>query len=203
MAQRAIIFTRVSTSSQNIDRQLNELVNRCEDKEWKLAERYADTISGAVPYSSRPGFSKVLKSFQNKKADILVVHEISRLGRNTSDVLNCIEELNSAGAGVYIMNVNVLVKPDRADPSANLIVAILASLATHERELMRQRIMSGLKNSTKTSGRPKGARYSIEDYEKKYPTTVKLIKLGCSLKEVSSLTKVSYRTVLRINKVIR
>ena len=128
-------------------------------------------------------------------------HEISRLGRNTVDVLKCIQELNAAEVSVYIMNIDITVKPDRADPSANLIVAVLASLSTHERELMQQRIISGIKASKKTSGRRKGERYAFDEYKKKYPLVIQLISDNYSLKTISELTGVSYRTVQRINKV--
>ncbi len=133
--------------------------------------------------------------------DIIVVHEISRLGRNTVDVLKCINELNSKGVNVYIMNIDILINSDRVDPSANLIVAVLASLATHERELMQQRILSGIKASDKVSGKRLGDRYTIDHYKNKYPVVVQLINDGYSLKTISDLTSVSYRTIQRINKL--
>jgi len=197
----AIIYTRVSTASQNVKRQLIELNEKCKMKEWKVISKISDIVSGAVPYSNRKGFKEIFTLIKKKKIDILVVHEISRLGRNTVDVLKCINELNSKGTSVYIMNIEILINSDRVDPSANLIVAVLASLATHERELMQQRIISGIKASDKVSGRRIGDRYTIDHYKNKYPIVVKLIDDKYSLKTISDLTNVSYRTIQRINKL--
>lgn len=199
---KAGIYTRVSTNNQNIKRQLLELEEVCTKKEWRVELKVSEVISGAEPYKNRQGFLKLIKKAQNKEINVIVVHEISRLGRNTVDVLKCIQELNSLQTSVYIMNINTLVNPDRADPSANLIVAVLASLATHERELMQKRIISGIKASNKKSGRARGVKYSQEEYLKKYPIAVRLLKDGYKLKEVSDLTKVSYRTIQRIKKMI-
>lgn len=199
-SMKAIIYTRVSTKTQNIERQLMELSTACNKKSWRVFKKISDTVSGAKPYTDRKGFSEILESARKKSFDVIVVHEISRLGRNTVDVLKCIQELNTHNISVYIMNIDTVIKPDRADPSANLIVAVLASLATHERELMRQRIKSGLKASNKTSGRREGDKYDINKYSEKYPIVVRLIKDGYSMKMVSDLTGTSYRTVQRIVK---
>lgn len=200
---KAIIYTRVSTKSQNIERQLKELSSVCYQKSWKVYKKVSDTVSGAKPYTDKKGFSEVIESAKKKLFEVVVVHEISRLGRNTVDVLKCIQELNSFGVSVYIMNIDVIIKPDRADPSANLIVAVLASLATHERDLMRQRIISGLKATDKISGRRIGTEYDLNGYKKKYPIAVKLLEDNYNMKTVSELTRISYRTIQRINKKIK
>ena len=181
---KAIIYTRVSTSSQNTTRQLLELEEACIKKGWEVIFRKSEIISGSTPYASRKVFSKIIMYAEDKKIEVLVVHEVSRLGRNTVDVLKCIQELNAFSVSVYIMNIDLIIKPDRADPSANLIVAVLASLATHEKELMQQRIISGLKASKNKSGRREGSSYSLKNYTKKYPTAVRLLKDGYQILEV-------------------
>lgn len=198
---RAALYTRVSTSSQNTCRQFAELEAKAKQKEWSIVKRVSEVVSGAKPYTARNGFKEILSQIEKGSIDVVVVHEISRLGRNTVDVLKCIQELNTAEVSVYIMNIDITVKPDRADPSANLIVAVLASLATHERELMQQRIISGIKASSKTSGRRKGESYTLDDYKKKYPIVVKLLSDHYNLKMISELTGISYRTIQRINKL--
>lgn len=198
---KAAIYTRVSTRTQNTKRQLAELEEKSISKGWTVGKRISEVVSGAKPYTARSGFLEILAQVDKGLVDVVVVHEISRLGRSTVDVLKCIHELNAAGVSVYIMNIDITVKPDRADPSANLIVAVLASLATHERELMQQRIISGIKASSKSSGRRTGDSYNLDDYKKKYPIVVQLISDDYSLKMISELTGVSYRTVQRVNKL--
>ena len=196
----ASIYTRVSTSSQNSKRQLAELSNFCKEKKWKIKQSEDDIISGAKPYRLRKGFKKILDSIEKNKIDVLVVHEISRLGRDTIDVLKCIQEVNSKNCSVYILNVSLLIKPDRVDPSANLVVAILASMASHERELIQQRILSGLKASQKKSGRPLGNSFTASHYKVKYPVVCKLLEDRYSKSLIQELTDVSYSTIIRIEK---
>jgi DNA invertase Pin-like site-specific DNA recombinase len=198
----AAIYTRVSTGNQNTTRQLIELEERCLKKGWKASYKKSEVVSGSIPYKKRVGFSDLLKHARDKKYEVLVVHEISRLGRNTVDVLKCVQQLNSLSVSVYIMNIDLIIKPDRADPTANLIVAVLASLATHEKELMQQRIISGIRASPKKSGRREGDSYSLEHYNKKYPIAVTLLKDGYPMTTVSELTRISYSTIRRIRKQI-
>jgi DNA invertase Pin-like site-specific DNA recombinase len=200
---KAAIYTRVSTSKQNTSRQLKELEQKCESKGWKVLFKKSEVVSGSVPYNNRKSFSEVLVLCEERKFNLLAVHEISRLGRNTVDVLKCIQKLNSNSVAVYIMNIDLIIKPDRVDPSANLIVAVLASLATHEKELMQQRIISGLKASDKKSGRREGDSYSLDHYKLKYPIAYRLLKDGYSIRETSNITKVSYNTCRRINKQLK
>lgn len=200
---KVVLYVRVSTRDQRLSRQLQELDEMCKSKTWKILSKQSDVVSGANPFRSRPGFKKVLQICKKERGATVVVHEISRLGRNTLDVLKCIEELNNFGAGVYIYNINILVSPDRTDPSANLIVSVLASLAAHERELMRERIKSGIKSSTKVSGRPKGSKYTLTKYRKKYPVYVRMIEDGYSLSEIDAIAQdISYSTLKRIKKLI-
>lgn len=201
LTMKAIIYTRVSTQNQNTRRQLMELEEKCQKKGWEVVFKKSEVVSGSVPYSKRKVFAKIPILAIERKFEVLVVHEISRLGRNTVDVLNCIQKLNSHFVSVYIMNIDLIIKPDRADPSANLIVAVLASLATHEKELMQQRIISGLKASKKKSGRREGDSYTLKDYKKKYPLVIRLLQDGYGNSDVSDMTKVSYRTIQRLSLI--
>jgi len=201
---KAVIYTRVSTGKQNVSRQLEELEEKCLKKGWEVVSKKSEVISGSSPYSKRKIFSKIIILAKDRKFEVLVVHEISRLGRNTVDVLKCIQELNSISVSVYIMNIDLVIKPDRADPSANLIVAVLASLATHEKELMQQRIISGLKASKNKSGRREGDSYTLKHYKKKYPLVIRLLKDGYNNSDVADMTGTSYRTIQRIkNKLFK
>ena len=198
LIMKAIIYTRVSTGKQNVARQLEELEEKCLKKGWEVYSKKSEVISGSSPYSKRKIFSKIIILAKDRKFEVLVVHEISKLGRNTVDVLKCIQELNSISISVYIMNIDLIIKPDRADPSANLIVAVLASLATHEKELMQQRIISGLKASKNKSGRREGDSYTLKHYKKKYPLVIRLLKDGYNNSDVADMTGTSYRTIQRI-----
>lgn len=106
---KAAIYTRVSTSKQNTCRQLMELENKCESKGWKVIYKKSEVVSGSVPYNKRKVFHEIICLVEERKFNLLVVHEISRLGRNTVDVLKCIQKLNSHTISVYIMNIDLII----------------------------------------------------------------------------------------------
>ncbi|WP_027420625.1 recombinase family protein [Crocinitomix catalasitica] len=196
---KVIAYTRVSTKDQDTNRQLAELEERCNNKDWELADMYSEVISGAKPYSMRPEFVKIINQLdKDKSINLVMVHEISRLGRSTPDVMKCIEELKSKGVGVYVNNVDLLLHPTRKDATANLIIGILTSLAQHERELMVERIKSGINKSNKKSGRKTGTKFGLEYYKKKYPEEIELLQHGLPVAKVAKLQKTHYDTVKKI-----
>ena len=68
----AIIYTRVSSKSQNVKRQLIELQEKCNLKEWKVTNKISDIISGAVPYSNRKGFKEIMSLIQRRELIFLL-----------------------------------------------------------------------------------------------------------------------------------
>jgi putative DNA-invertase from lambdoid prophage Rac len=91
---RTLLYARVSTAEQTTDNQLLE----ASGAGFAIQPRHTvtETISGRVPAAARPGFSKLLDRLDD--GDTLVVTELDRLGRNTTDVLATVERLAEMGS---------------------------------------------------------------------------------------------------------
>jgi DNA invertase Pin-like site-specific DNA recombinase len=119
-------YARVSTSKQDLDRQVDAL-----NGEGIPSERiYLDKKSGAT--TDRPGLRALLDYARG--GDVIVVHTLDRLGRTVRDTLNLIHDLQQRGVGVR--NLADPIRIDSAspdDPMAQLALILLALFAQMER----------------------------------------------------------------------
>ena len=119
-------YARVSTTKQDLDRQIDAL-----ERTGITRERiYVDKKSGAT--TDRPGLREVIA--YAREGDVIVVHTLDRLGRTVRDTLNLIHELADRGVGVR--NLADPIKVDSSnpdDPMAQLAVVLLALFGQMER----------------------------------------------------------------------
>ena len=94
-----VLYTRVSTLEQNPDRQLTN----SKDYDYILT----DYCSGSLPLYQRPKGSEVKKMIDNKSLTRLVIHDVTRIGRNTLDVLSIWSELTERGIVIECKNPNI------------------------------------------------------------------------------------------------
>lgn len=94
---------------------------------WELVSIYADPgISGKS--TKRPEFQRMMKDAREGKIDRILAKSVSRFARNTLDCVACCRELRELGIGVYFEKESI----DTMDPSSNLTLTIMASLAEEE-----------------------------------------------------------------------
>ena len=135
-----------------------------------------------------------------------MVHEVSRLGRRTSEVLTLIDELKKDSIRVYIKSLDFLINGNGATEAINkLIVTLLADLSRMESEQMSFRIKSGLQER-KRQGKHIGRHFgTIEDREKflsKYKKVISYLQKGESIRWIATKLKVSPTTVQKVGKLI-
>jgi len=125
-------YARVSTTKQDLDRQIDAL-----ERTGITRERiYVDKKSGAT--TDRPGLREVIA--YAREGDVIVVHTLDRLGRTVRDTLNLIHELADRGVGVR--NLADPIKVDSSnpdDPMAQLAVVLLALFGQMERTYTMER----------------------------------------------------------------
>lgn len=144
---RHLGYTRVSTSSQDAQLQLDALIAAGVHKR----DVFADVTSGTRTAIERPGMSKLLEYAD--KGDTVVVWRIDRLGRSLIDVLNTVNILRNRG--ILVRSVSDGIDP--ATSTGRLMLNMLATLAEYERELIVERINAGIAASKQTGtkfGRP-------------------------------------------------
>lgn len=125
-------YVRVSTIEQNIERQLRDVV--CD-------RVYEEKISGKD--TNRPQLQAMLSNIRS--GDIINIHEMSRLARNTRDLLNLVEEITSKGATVVFHKENLTFKGnEKQDPYQKMMMTMLGAVAELERNLILERQREGI-----------------------------------------------------------
>lgn len=207
---KAVIYARVSSigDRQSTDRQIEDLTRYANDKGLEIIKVFSEHISGAKSNQERGVLSECLEYCQDTRPDILMVTELSRLGRSTIEVLKAVEDLTAAGVNTYILDLNLstLDEEKRENPVAKMVLTVLALGAEMERKLILGRLNSGRELAKKKGvkmGRPKGSSLSAEDIQKKYPEVVKHLRKGKnSIREIAKLTGVSVSTVQRVKDTV-
>lgn len=204
---RTVIFARVSTNIQEYDRQVNELTALANNNGWSVEAVFAEKISGAKKNAERAELSRMIKYVETNNIDKVLVSELSRLGRNTLQVLEVIEMLNSKGISLYIQNYSIetLTAEGKVNAMSQFLITILAEVARMERKTIRERVASGYKNYRKNGGkvgRKQGYRKSEEAMREEYSEVFKLLKKGISLRNISKITKVSVNTIRKCKECV-
>ena len=188
-------YIRISTTEQNTDRQ--------EKFDGKV---YIDKISGSTPFAERPQAKKLLS---NKEITEVHVHSIDRLGRNTLDIMQTIQNFTSIGINVVSdkEGLNTIVD-GKENPIAKMMIGILGTLAEFELSRAKERQAEGIaqaKNKGKYLGRSKGSSESVEVFMNKASTQaiLKYLKQKESIKRTALLSKTSEGTVKKVKKLIR
>ena len=84
---KTVIFARVSTNIQEYDRQVNELTALANSKGWSVEAVFAEKISGAKANKERAELLNMVAYVEANAIDKVLVTELSRLGRDTFQVL--------------------------------------------------------------------------------------------------------------------
>jgi DNA invertase Pin-like site-specific DNA recombinase len=152
---RAAIYARVSTSNngQNPEMQLRELREYCVRRSLDIVGEYVDCgISGAKEH--RPQLDVLLAACRKRCVDAVVVYRYDRFARSLRQLVNALEEFRSLGIEFISLHEGV----DTSTPNGRLVFGIFASIAEFERELIRDRVKSGIaaaRSKGKRLGRPR------------------------------------------------
>jgi site-specific DNA recombinase len=145
-----IIYGRVSTENQDYSRQVRELERYCLAHEWNIVEVFTEKISGTKSSSQRGEMNRLLQLIDNNNSiQGVLVTELSRIGRDTADVLKTIGVLTEKKIWLYSKreNITTLREDGTKDTNASLTLTILSGIAEHEKELIVHRTVSGLKHN--------------------------------------------------------
>lgn len=125
-------YIRVSTIEQNTERQLRDVV--CD-------RVYEEKISGKN--TNRPQLQAMLSNIRS--GDIINIHEMSRLARNTRDLLNLVEEITSKGATIVFHKENLTFKGnEKQDTYQKMMMTMLGAVAELERSILLERQREGI-----------------------------------------------------------
>lgn len=201
-----VLLCRVSTNSQDYNRQVNELTEHCNRSGWNILKVFANKVSGAKRIEERKEIQDMIAFVKENNVDRVCVLEISRLGRNTLEALKVIQLLNDEGICLYVKNYNLeTIVNGKVNAVASLICTILLEVAQMERLTIAERMTSGrnqyiakCKSEGIKMGRPSAYRKTDEAYREKYAKEIKLLKQGLSLRNVNAITNTSIMTLRKL-----
>lgn len=204
---KVVLFCRVSTSGQEYDRQVNELSALALGNGWSVEGIFAEKISGAKMNVERAELMKMVEFVEVYNIDKVLVTELSRLGRDTLQVLEVIELLNSKGISLYIQNyaIETLTKEGKVNTMSQFMITILAEVARMERKTIRERVESGYINYRKHGGqvgRKVGYRKTEEQMKEQYTKEIQLLKKGLSLRNIQAITSTSINTLRKLKQMM-
>ena len=189
MATRAVVYARVSTSDQDPSLQLDELAQYASARRLEVVGRYVDQgVSGAR--AQRPELDALMAAAKRRQFDAVLVWKLDRLARSVRHLTTLAGELEALGIDLIVPGQAI----DTSTPTGRLLFNVLGAIAEFERDLIRERVVAGMKAAQrrgKAVGRPK--RLQGDQRER----IARLRRAGRSLREIASLLGVSKSTVAR------
>jgi putative DNA-invertase from lambdoid prophage Rac len=195
LGQRAALYCRVSTADQSCARQERDLTAFAVRAGYEVVGTFKETGSGVK--LDRAERRKVVALAQARHIDVVLVTELSRWGRSTTDLLATLKELEARRVSLIALNGMAF---DLSTPHGRMIATVLAGIAEFERELIQERIRSGIaaaKARGKRFGRQPGQRPKSDRLT---PKVLALIKQGRSYRLVGRELGLSKNTVAAIVK---
>lgn len=203
---RAVIYARVSTNTQDYQRQLDELRAYAARMGYEVVKEFSEKISCAKKIAEQEALSDLLDYVESNKVDKVLIYECSRLSRRAVDFLAVIEQLTEQGVSVYIhQNGLETLQPDgKPNPIAQLVLGVLAQFNSMERGLIRSRMESGYNHYRANDGkvgRKVGYRKTDQKMKEEYAEELRLLKKGYSLANVSKLTGTAINTLRKVKRI--
>lgn len=173
-------YARVSTTDQNLDRQLDNL------KAQGCERIFEEKMTGTKAH--RPELDTMLATL--REGDTLVIDSFSRLSRSTKDLLEVVDRLKD-------MNVNLVSLKEQLDTTTatgKMMLTVLSALSQFERDIIAERTAEGLKAAKargRQGGRPKASSKAVGMALKLYDADT------MSIKQISEATGLSTATINR------
>src|SRR6266852_1555454 len=138
---RIALYLRVSTDRQTTGSQALELRDYCTRRGWKGVREFSDTSSGAK--FTREGLDALMSEVRKGRIDTIVAYKLDRLGRSLAHLAQLIGEMTAHRVALVIPAQGI--DTSAANPASQLQLNILMAVAEFEREIIRERVNSGLR----------------------------------------------------------
>lgn len=191
----AVIYARVSSigDRQSTDRQVKDLSDYAVYQKMEVRKVFEEHISGAKKNDERPVLCEAIKYCKEYRIDVLLVSELSRLGRNAFEVLASVKDLLDCGINLYIQKEQFALLDKEGKPSlfAPVMIATLSTCAQLERDNISFRLNSGRKQYVEKGGklgRPAGSTKSQDKKREEYREVINLLNKGYAIRDVAKLT---------------
>ena len=181
---RVIGYVRVSTDQQDIEKQKHLLLEHAQANRLLIDEFVRAEVSSRKSAKERR-IDELLSKLE--EGDVLLVAELSRLGRNMLQTLNIINELSELGIQISFVRQPEL---STTGPHTKLLMAIYSYFAETEREYISLRTKQGLaaaRAKGKKLGRPKGSRNKERVLDPHRDQILEYLQMGLNLASVMKI----------------
>ena len=206
----AIIFSRCSSSGslesrQDTTRQVEDLNRYASANHLSIVKTFQEHISGGKSNKDRPVLQEALSFCLDNSIDIILVSELSRLGRKCDEILETIKYLKDHRINCYFLKEQLSIFTDgKENPYLTIMCAVLGTAAELEREAIYYRLKSGRDKYIRDGGKigkPKGS--GVKDRARlasEYKSIIRCLRSKESVRHTALITGYSQSTVQRIKK---
>lgn len=205
--RQSVIYARVSSMGgrQNTERQVRDLQAYADHEGYEVSKVFEEHISGAKRNQDRPILCECMEFCITNHIGILLISELSRLGRKVDEVLENVKYCKDHHLNIYFQKENLAIfNPDGSEnPFLTIMIAVLGTCAQLEREAIYYRLQSGREKYIADGGkveRKVGYRQPMETKEEEYREVIRHLKKGTTIRDTAKLTGHCIRTVQRIKK---
>lgn len=209
--EKAVIYARTSKKTQSTERQVADLIELAKRENYEVVKIIEEQISGSTKNEKRKGISELLEFTSANPVDIVLTTEVSRLGRSPFETYKIVEALTAKSIPIYFQSYRIftLLKDsngeNKRNPLAMILFNILSEFAFMEKQVLVERINSGLDKARRNGvilGRKKGTKESEASFMEKYSSLADDLKNGISLRKCMATHQVSKNTVVKVKKLI-
>lgn len=191
MVQRVALYSRVSTADQSCERQVAELTAYAERSHLEIVVVVKETASGAK--NDRAERNNVMNLARTRQIDMVLVSELSRWGRSTSDLRSTIQELADRQVAIRALNGPDI---DISTAQGKLMLNMLAAFSEFERDLLQERIKSGIAHA-RSKGTKSGRAIGRPGFDRA-ERVKRLLAEGRSVRAIAALLRISKTTVMKV-----
>ena len=190
MSKRVVIYARVSTNEQNCDRQVAELEQVVKNNNWELVDTYVDEGYSRTT-TTRPELDRMMKDAFVRKFEMVITLELSRLGSSLKHMIEIVDKFKEKKIQLFIVNQQI----DTSSATGYMFFSIMTSIANYERELISERVKSGLDNARRKGivlGRKTNLTPEVEEQ------IIQLKSEGVGYNTLAKRLSVSVKTIRKV-----
>ena len=195
-------YVRVSTPEQSVDSQKNAISRYCVDQKLMVDEWIEIEMSSRKSTAMRRIDELLDKSLPN---DVIIVSELSRLGRSIKETLNTIETIiQEKQTRLILIKQNLDLNPgEKHNVTNKILITVFSMLAELERDFISERTKEGLRARVAKGiklGKPKGI-IQASMYDKDKEKILHLYQLGVPIQKIIA-THLGYGKYLSLKDYI-
>jgi DNA invertase Pin-like site-specific DNA recombinase len=184
--RRVGIYARVSTTGQTAENQLLALRSFAAARGWAITEYVDHAQSGAT--ERRPALDALLAAARARRVDLVACVKLDRLARSVHHLVAMVREFEVLGVDLVVLDQAI----DTTTPAGRLLFHVLAAISEFERDLIRDRVLAGLRRA-KSQGVRLGRPRVLVDRAR----AERLLAAGQSLRTVARALGIGLATLAR------